>query len=41
MIFSLVNAQPFDQFMFHDNSYTSRIVLSHTMVKHICKTINN
>jgi len=29
------NVQPFNQFTFHDNSYTSRIILSLHMVLHI------
>jgi len=33
------NAQPINQFIFYDNSYTSKIILSRTMVKHITKII--
>jgi len=33
------NTQPFKQFIFRDNSYTSRIILSRLMVKHIIKII--
>jgi len=33
------NAQPTNQFMFHDNTYTSKIIKSHLMVQHIIKII--
>jgi len=37
-----VNAQSFNQFMFRDNSYNSRIILSLIMIKHfIIKIIIN
>ena len=36
-----VNAQPINQFMFHYNSYTYRIILPLIMTNHIIKTINN
>jgi len=35
------NTQPFNQFMFCDISYTSRIILSLIMLKHINKQLNN
>jgi len=34
-----VNAQSTNPFMFRDNSYTYMIILSRSMVKHICKII--
>jgi len=33
------NAQPFNQLMFHDNSYSSKIILSWPKVQHNIKII--
>jgi len=34
-----VNTQPINQFMFHDNSYTCRIILSLIRIQHIIKQL--